>query len=155
MRRRGVDIRRSCKMMAKSKSFKKESKSCCSPRQQNSFLVNYIKSQRFSPSYPSEPRLRWTSCIVVNSARLCISTLNRKRWCFRLVLRPRLRRRPPLLRHATSKLGRALRMQAQHPLRSSPRTLGCHKGCGLHWKFEPIWTFELTPYLELSNLQRA
>ena len=33
--------------------------------------------------------------------------------------------------------------------------LGCEKGCGLNSNFELIWIFNLTPYLELSNLQCA
>ena len=32
--------------------------------------------------------------------------------------------------------------------------LGCKKGCGLKLNFELIWIVELTPYLELPNLQR-
>ena len=33
--------------------------------------------------------------------------------------------------------------------------LGCKKGFELNLNFKHFWIFELSPYLELSNLQRA
>ena len=45
--------------------------------------------------------------------------------------------------------------RALHRGRAAVVGLGCKEGLGLNLKFERLLIFKLSPYLELSNLQRA